>query len=305
MAEPGGGMSPKTKSLQFLICDENPYARRLATEVLANAGFEKVQHAADGVELLKLTVEFQPRIVLTTSRVPGLSGLEFTRMIRGGYKGVNRALAIIVMTDTPTQKFIDAAREAGADELLVRPFTGQAVLARVEAVLLRPRRFVESVNYVGPCRRRRMLEEYEGPRRRFTDPLESMEKPLWENEANRDLVCKCVTRISELASELTPGDRRKLREIYAAVRDTEQLADDVRDQFMGDAARSLGRYITAIGGAGAIDQEVLSTHIDALQKLGVLGSQYQVEREELVLGLVKVVDKRLGREPAPGGTRAA
>jgi two-component system, chemotaxis family, chemotaxis protein CheY len=299
-------MSPKTKSLQFLICDENPYARRLVTEVLANAGFEKVQHAADGVELLKLTVEFQPRIVLTTSRVPGLSGLEYTRMIRAGYQGVNRALAIIVMTDTPTQKFIDAAREAGADELLVRPFTGNAVLSRVEAVLLRPRRFVESVNYVGPCRRRRMLEEYEGPMRRFTDPLESMEKPLWENEANRELVRKCVTRISELACDLAPGDRRKLREIYAAVRDTEQLADDVRDQFMGDAARSLGRYITAVGGAGAIDQEVLSTHIDALQKLGVLGSQYQAEREELVLGLVKVVDKRLGRKPsAPGGTRAA
>lgn len=289
--------------MQFLVCDENPYTRRLVADVLAGAGFDKVQFASDGVDLLTLTVEFQPRIVITTSRVPGISGLDFTRMIRSGYRGVNRALSIIVMTDTPTQKFIDAAREAGADELLVRPFTGQALLSRVEAVLLRPRRFVESVGYVGPCRRRRMLEEYDGPTRRFTDPFEGSDKPLWEAEGNRALVRACITKISELAAVLTPGDRRKLREVYSAVRETEQLADDVRDQFMGDAARSLGRYITAIGGAGAVDHDVLTTHIDAMQKLSVLTSEHQNAREQLVKGLVAVVDKRLGRKLSnPGGT---
>lgn len=295
-------MSPKTKNMQFLVCDENPHTRRLVADVLAGVGFEKVEFASDGVELLKLTVEFQPRIVITTSRVPGISGLDFTRMIRSGYQGINRALSIIIMTDTPTQKFIDAARAAGADELLVRPFNGQALLSRVEAVLLRPRRFVESVGYVGPCRRRRMVEDYDGPMRRFTDPLEENERPLWEAETNRELVRACVTRISELAVALSPGDRRKLREIYGAVRETEQLADDVRDQFMGDAARSLGRYITAIGGSGAVDQDVLTTHIDAMQKLCVMTSQHLAEREELVKGLVAVVDKRLGRKPpTPGG----
>jgi hypothetical protein len=151
-----------------------------------------------------------------------------------------------------------------------------------------------------------MMEDYGGPLRRFTDPLEDTDKPLWEADSNRELVRTCVTRISELAADLSPGDRRKLREVYTAVRDTEQLADDVRDQFMGDAARSLARYITAIGGSGAVDPEVLTTHIDALQKLCVLGSQFQGEREELVKGLVAVVDKRLGRKQAePGATRAA
>ena len=180
-------MTPKSKQVQFLVCDDNPHTRRLVSEVLAGAGFEKVQFATSGAELLTLTIEFQPRIVITSSRVPALSGLEFTRIIRGGYGSVNRALSIIVMTDTPTQKFLDASRAAGVDEMLVRPFNGAALLARVEAVLLRPRRFVESITYVGPCRRRRMLDEYAGPLRRFTDPLEDNNKPLWEAESNRDL----------------------------------------------------------------------------------------------------------------------
>lgn len=294
-------MSPKTRAIQFMVCDENAYTRKLVCDVLAGAGFEKVQLAADGLELLALTVEYQPRIVVTSSRIPGISGLDFTRMIRAGYGTVNRATSVIVMTDTPTQKFMDAARGAGVDEMLVRPFNGAALLSRIEAVLLRPRRFVESVNYVGPCRRRRMLEDYEGPLRRFTDPLEDSEKPLWEAEGNRELVRACITRISELSAQLSPVDRRKLREIYAAVKDTEQLADDVRDQLMGDASRSLARYISAIGGSGAVDEEVLTTHIDAMQKLCVLGSEHGEAREELVKGLVKVVDKRLGRKPvAPG-----
>ncbi|MEZ5995967.1 MAG: response regulator [Hyphomonadaceae bacterium] len=295
-------MSPKTRVIQFLVCDENSFTRKLVADVLAGAGFEKVQIANDGMELLSLTAEFLPRVVITSSRIPGISGLEYTRMIRGGYGVVNRATSIIVMTDTPTQKFLDAARMAGVDEMLVRPFNGAALLARVEAVLLRPRRFVESVSYVGPCRRRRMLDEYGGPLRRFTDPLEDSDKPLWEAESNRALVRQAISKISEISRDLAPTDRRKLREVYAAVKDTEQLADDVRDQFMGDAARSLGRYITAIGGSGGVEHDVLSTHIDALQKLCVLGSDHQEAREELVKGLVAVVDKRLGRKAsAPNG----
>ncbi len=38
-------MTPKTKAIQFLVCDENPHNRRLVSEVLAGAGFEKVQFA--------------------------------------------------------------------------------------------------------------------------------------------------------------------------------------------------------------------------------------------------------------------
>lgn len=291
-------MKPSARSISILVCDENPHTRRLVFDVLASAGFERVFYAADGVELLKMTAEMQPRIVITSSRIPGISGLDFTRMIRGGYGAIPRALSIIVMTDTPTQKFLDAARGAGVDEMLVRPFNGAALLSRVEAVLLRPRRFVESVNYTGPCRRRRMVDDYAGPLRRFTDPLEDDNKPLWEAETNRELVRQCVSKISELSVDLTPGDRRKLREIFGAVRETEQLADDVADQMMGDAARSLGRYISAVGGSGAVDHEVLTTHLDAMQQLGHLTAAHHQVREDLVNGLVAVVDKRIGRKPS-------
>jgi CheY-like chemotaxis protein len=297
-------MLSNDKHIQFVICDDNPFTRRLAADVLLGSGFDRVQFASSGDELLKLTVEAQPRIVLTSSRVPALSGLEFARIIRSGFGIVNRTMPIIVMTDTATTKFLDAARDAGVDEMLVRPFTGAALLSRVEAVLLRPRRFVETLNYVGPCRRRRMLQDYGGALRRFTDPLREIEKPLWEAEGNRELVRECVGKISRLASGLNPGDRIKLKRIYSAVLEAAELADEIRDEALGAAARSLLRYIIAIGGSAPVDPSVITTHADALVQLGRLNSEQGKAREMLVAGLVAIVDKRLGRSaPEPIGAK--
>jgi len=289
-------MSSRNAPPTFLIADSDSHSRNLLAEVLRAGNYFMINAVRDGTELLARTVEMQPRVVITASRIPGLSGLEYTRMIRAGYQEVSRQTSIIVMTDTPTKAFLEAAQQSGADEMLVRPFSSQSVLLRVKSVLERPREFIDCAVYVGPCRRRRMIEEYDGPMRRFIDPIgDQAMAAIWELESNRAAVRSCVKKISELSNGLTPGDRRKLREIYFAVKETEQKADEVKDLMMGEAARSLGRYITAIGATGTAEPDVLRTHIDAMHTLGVLTGEHHEERENLIAGLKKVVDKRLGR----------
>lgn len=289
-------MSSRNAPPSFLIADSDPHSRNLVSEVLRAAGYFMINMVRDGNELLARTVEMQPRVVITASRIPGLSGLEYTRMIRAGYQEVSRQTSVIVMTDTPTKAFLHAAQESGADEMLVRPFSSQSVLVRVKSVLERPREFIDCAVYVGPCRRRRMVEDYDGPLRRFMDPLdEASTKAIWELEPNRAAVRACVKKISELSDGLTAGDRRKLREIYFAVKETETKADEIKDAMMGDAARSLGRYISAIGATGVADPDVLRTHIDAMHTLGVLTGEHHEARKNLITGLKKVVDKRLAR----------
>lgn len=284
------------KTPTFLIADPDQHSRTLLAEVLRAAGYFSISHARDGRELIEKTVELRPRVVFTSSRIRDISGLEYTRAIRAGYKDVSRQTSIIVMTDTPTKTFLQAAQKSGADEMLARPFSSQAILLRVKSVLERPREFIDSAVYTGPCRRRRMLEDYQGPRRRLVDPLED-EGGLaaWELESNRAVVRACVRKIVELAIDLTPGDRRKLRAIHFAVKETEVIADEVKDQMMGDAARSLTRYLTAVGATAALDVQVITTHIDAMHSLGVLTGQHHVERENLIQGLHLLVNKKLAR----------
>ena len=292
-------MSTTDTSFHIVVADATTHTRNLVADVLRTLGYYSIIHARDGKELLDVVCEYEPKIVITTSRLPELSGLEFTRLVRGGYKNVSRLMSIIVMTDTPTKAFLDAAQASGVDEMLVRPFTAQAIQIRIKAVIDHPRPFIDSAVYVGPCRRRRMVEDYTGPMRRFVDPTDDMPGASpWEAEPNRIAVRKCVTKLSELSTGLTAGDRRKLRAIYSATKETEDLADETKDATLGAAARSLGRYIMAIGANGVPDAEVITTHIDAMHTLGLLSSAQHKERDMLVAGLVRVVDKKLGRHAA-------
>jgi CheY-like chemotaxis protein len=272
----------------------------IISDILRGAGFDNILFARDGAELLRMTIEQNPRIVITNSRLPQLkiSGLEFTRLVRAGHGGINRALSIIVTTSNATVSFIDAARASGVDEMLVRPFTAAALLARVEAVLVRPRRFIDSVNYIGPCRRRRMLEEYDGPMRRICDPFEDMENPTWEIEANRALAHQAVKKIAECAAHVVPGDRRRINEFYRAVQDGAQLAEEIDDEMLARATKSMALYINAVGASPDLDREVVRAHVDAMGRLGGMTSAQHPQREAVVDGLEAIVNKRLGRAPA-------
>lgn len=293
----GSGVSVRQHSNKLIIiADPVAQTRGLVADVLRGAGFQNIMHCRDGKQLLEKTEEFHPAIVITTSRLPEVSGLEYTRLIRAGYRKVPRTISIIAMTDTPTKAFLEAARESGVDEMLVRPFTAESVMARVNAVLERPREFIDSVSYVGPCRRRKMLEDYGGPMRRFVDPIDEGNGAMpWETAAARTAVRLCVRKISELAEGLSAGDRRKLRLVFSAVQDAQATADNVKDEMMGAAAKSLGRYLHGIGASASLDIDVIQTHIDAMYSLGVLGNDHYEQRRKIIEGLDQAVQKRLGR----------
>jgi CheY-like chemotaxis protein len=285
--------------IRIIVADPNRQSRVLTSDVLRGAGYLMLLPASTSDELMKLIEEYQPRIVLMTAQFPGMSGLDFTRMIRAGHNFVPRELSIILSTIAPTKTFLDAAQEVGVDELVVMPFTAQSLIVRIRSVIERPRPFIDSVTYVGPSRRRRMVDDYKGPLRRFIDPTEDMVgAALWEKESNRSAVRLCVQRISEFGSVLTPGDRRKLREIYNSAMQTETLASQTNDDALGNAARSLGRYIAAIGANGVPDAEVISTHVDAMHSLGTLTSAQHEERQKVIDGLRKMVQQKLGRQAA-------
>ncbi|MFZ1989094.1 MAG: response regulator [Alphaproteobacteria bacterium] len=287
-------MNSNPRHIPVLVADDNRNIRRIVCEVLRGAGFNKVFQASDGQNLLQMTAQLKPRIVITASRLPSLSGLEFTRLVRASYEPINPALSIIVMTTTPTTAFLSAARESGVDEMLACPFAPAALLARIEAVLVRPRRFIKSAGYVGPCRRRRMLQDYEGTLRRESDQIRISETAAWEAEANRELVRQSVKDIIQCANGLTPDDYERIKALGRIVEQTEELADEIQDHMLASAAKSLQRYIAGMRASHTVDPEVIAAHVNAMQLLSVLSGEHTGERQSLVDGLTAVVDKRLG-----------
>jgi DNA-binding response OmpR family regulator len=61
------------------------------------------------------------------------------------------------------------ARDAGVNELLVKPLSARALFTRIQTIIERPRPFIRTRSYFGPCRRRKKSAKYTGPERRKTE----------------------------------------------------------------------------------------------------------------------------------------
>ena len=54
-------------------------------------------------------------------------------------------------------------------EFLVKPFTSRDLYSRVVQIIEKPRQFVDAQSFFGPDRRRKLVRDYVGPRRRDKD----------------------------------------------------------------------------------------------------------------------------------------
>ena len=287
----------------ILIADANPHTRRLLQNELRLEGFTNVSTAANAQELIECTQEMRPTIVITSADLPDAPAAAFAKMIRAGCGAISRTTAIIATIRQATPDLINTLRLAGVDEILAQPFSAANLLARIESVVLRPRRFIQSAHYTGPCRRRRMLEHYGGPLRRDAD-TDAVTKP-WEAEANRELVRRCVAQLNMLLTTGAGVDRAKVDAIFLAARDAEQLADDIQDSTLAAATRSLCRYMRWAAAGGQADTEVIATHIGAFQTLAALGFSRENDRKVVVGSLVAMVDKVAGPAKAAAAASAA
>jgi len=157
------------QSLNILLVDDNPHMRAITSAVLSSAGIRNVREAADGAEAFQMLRAFPIDLAIVDFNMFPLDGVGFTRLVRASPDSANIYLPIIMMTGHSEMSRVTDARDAGVNEFMVKPITAKALLDRIQAVIFKPRPFVKTETYFGPCRRRRDVEGYAGPFRRSTD----------------------------------------------------------------------------------------------------------------------------------------
>ncbi len=158
------------QSVNVLLVDDNQHMRAITSAILTSAGIRKIREVADGAQALQaLRIESVDLAIVDFNMFP-LDGVEFTRLVRNSPDSANPYLPIIMMTGHSEKSRVQEARDAGVTEFVVKPITAKAILDRIQAVIFRPRAFVKSEAYFGPCRRREAHgRNYNGPFRRSTD----------------------------------------------------------------------------------------------------------------------------------------
>jgi two-component system, chemotaxis family, chemotaxis protein CheY len=156
-------------SLHILVVDDNPHMRGIVVAILRGAGFARVKEASDGAQALEEMKSGIPDIIVCDLNMDPIDGLEFTKMLRTAADSPGAYIPVIMMTGHTERSKVTAARDAGVNELVAKPISAKTLLERIVAVIDRPRPFVRSPFYTGPCRRRQTTRDYTGPMRRHGD----------------------------------------------------------------------------------------------------------------------------------------
>lgn len=154
---------------KILIVDDMKPMLALTSSVLTILGFKQVFTATGGEEAFEIVCKQDPDMIITDWMMEPMDGLEFSRLVRRSPLTPNPFVPILMMTGFSSRLRVESARDTGITEFLVKPFSSRDLYARVVQIIEKPRQFVEIDSFFGPDRRRRMVRDYSGTRRREDD----------------------------------------------------------------------------------------------------------------------------------------
>ena len=143
--------------------------RSLLRSLLNSAGIRDIIEANNGTTALTALREKKCDLVLSDLAMKPMDGLTFSHAVRTAENSPNPFIPIIMITGHTEKHQVEAARDAGVTEFLVKPITASSLFSRIAEIVERPRAFVRCEQYFGPDRRRRTIESYAGPWRRHDD----------------------------------------------------------------------------------------------------------------------------------------
>jgi DNA-binding response OmpR family regulator len=129
--------------VRVLVVDDEPPIVELVRGYLAREGWT-VESAVDGPSALELARATAPDVVVLDVMLPGLDGVEVCRRLRAFSD------AYVVMLTARSEE-IDriVGLSVGADDYLVKPFSPRELVARIKAMLRRPRTGAGSADSAG------------------------------------------------------------------------------------------------------------------------------------------------------------
>lgn len=121
------------ETVRVLVVDDERALVGVITSYLEREGFEVVQ-AFDGPSAVERARQDSPSLVLLDLMLPGIDGIEVCRQIR---QFTDAYVIILTARDEEVDKIVGLS--VGADDYLVKPFSPRELIARIRAMLRRPR----------------------------------------------------------------------------------------------------------------------------------------------------------------------
>ena len=116
--------------MNALVIDDSRAIRMILSRMLRELGFD-VDEATNGKEgLARLEEGLPPDLMLVDWNMPEMSGIDFVTAVRQPpYSSTARVMMVTTETEVPQMV---RALEAGADEYVMKPFTREAIVEKLQ-----------------------------------------------------------------------------------------------------------------------------------------------------------------------------
>ena len=116
----------------ILIVDDTPVNLKLTRMLLVNEGY-LVQTASSAEEALELLRSYRPRLILADIQLPGMDGLEMTRLIKRD--AATRDIAVVALTAFAMKGDEQKALDAGCDGYITKPIDTRTLGERIRQLV--------------------------------------------------------------------------------------------------------------------------------------------------------------------------
>jgi two-component system cell cycle response regulator DivK len=117
---------------QLLVVEDDPTIMSLIVILLEREGYGVIQ-AGSAEEGLRLAAEKMPGLILMDVALPGMDGLEATRLLKS--REPTSRIPVIALTAQAMKQDAERAALAGCDGFIVKPLSTRVFLAEIARFL--------------------------------------------------------------------------------------------------------------------------------------------------------------------------
>ena len=119
-------------SIPILVVDDYSTMVRIIRNLLKQLGFEDIDDASDGTAALAKMQEKKYGLVISDWNMEPMTGYELLKEVRAA-PALTKTPFIMVTAESKTENVI-AAKKAGVNNYIVKPFNAQTLKTKIDAV---------------------------------------------------------------------------------------------------------------------------------------------------------------------------
>jgi two-component system chemotaxis response regulator CheY len=127
-----GGLMAINMTMPVLVVDDYNTMIRIIRNLLKQLGFEDIDDATDGTDALAKMQNKRYGLVISDWNMEPMTGYELLKEVRGS-PALSKTPFIMVTAESKTENVI-AAKKAGVNNYIVKPFNAQTLKTKIEAV---------------------------------------------------------------------------------------------------------------------------------------------------------------------------